>query len=163
MLKINRSKILKTNHKISITLPSPPKKVNIKIHKSDLKFIEGIAKELATSRSLILNEIIKKVLTRKIKEEVHELDSQIFLASIADEISPQQIVDGCNDLHESWVFEVVREEIKEMLLYKYNNHEISEHDPNFRALSKSEVDLIRHSEEHNDCVSLVRNKIWKVK
>lgn len=122
-------------------------------------FIDQIAKKLNTSRSLILNGIIRKILLKKLKSEVEEFDSQFLLASIADKLSPANIVDGCNDLEESWIFEVAREEFKENMIYKYENYLMSEQDQQTDILSKSEITLMKHSDEHNDCMSLVLDKL----
>lgn len=159
MLKINREKITKSTSENIIVIPTPPQKINIKIHTADLKFIDELAKKLNTSRSLILNEMIRKILIKKLKSEVDEFDSQFLLASIADNISPQNIVEGCNDLQESWVFEVAREEFKKSMLYKYENYLLSEQDQQTNILSKSEIKALKHSDEHNDCMSLIIEKL----
>lgn len=159
MLKISREKISKSTLENIIVIPVPPQKVNIKIHKADVKFIDELAKKLDVSRSLILNEIIKKILIKKLKSEVNEFDSQFLLASIADKISPQNIVDGCNDLQESWIFEVAREEYKDSIKYKYDNYLLSEQDQQTDMLSKLEIEAIKHSDEHNDCVALLHKNM----
>ncbi|PLR29243.1 hypothetical protein CYR32_21060 [Chimaeribacter coloradensis] len=159
MLKIIREKIKRSTKENIIVIPVPPQKVNIKIHKADLSFIDQLAKKLDTSRSLILNEIIRKILIKKLKSEVEEFDSQFLLASIADKLSPENIVDGCNDLEESWIFEVAREEFKENMIYKYENYLLSEQEQQTDMLSKSEIILMKHSDEHNDCMSLVLDKL----
>lgn len=159
MLKISREKISKSTSENIIVIPVPPQKVNIKIHKADVKFIDELAKKLDVSRSLILNEIIKKILIKKLKSEVNEFDSQFLLASIADKISPQNIVDGCNDLQESWIFEVAREEYKDSIKYKYDNYLLSEQDQQTDMLSKLEIEAIKHSDEHNDCVALLHKNM----
>lgn len=103
--------------------------------------------------------MIRKILIKKLKSEVDEFDSQFLLASIADNISPQNIVEGCNDLQESWVFEVAREEFKKSMLYKYENYLLSEQDQQTNILSKSEIKALKHSDEHNDCMSLIIEKL----
>lgn len=159
MLKVNKDKILSNSAESTIVLPVPPQKINLKIHRADLKFIDEMALRLDTSRSAILNNIIRKILIEKLKSEVTEFDSQVLLATEADKLSPQHIIDGCNDLEESWIFEVAREEIKESIFYKYNNFKLSAQDQQTDLLSKEEIYLMKHSDEHNYCKILIKDKI----
>jgi hypothetical protein len=159
MLKINKDKILSNSADSTIVLPVPPQKMNLKIHRADLKFIDELALKIDTTRSAILNNIIRKVLIEKLKTEVTEFDSQVLLAVEADKLSSQNIIDGCNDLEESWIFEVARAEIKNEIFYKYNNFKLSEQDQYTDLLSKEEIELEKHSDEHNFCKQLIEQKL----
>lgn len=159
MLKINKEKIKKGDPESFLVIPTAPKKINLKVHKADLMFIDKLASKLEVSRSLILNDIIKKILTFKLLKEVEEFDSKYQLALKADQTSPQPIIDGCNDLEESWIFELAREDIKKELLYRYQYYMISEEDQNHEFWKKNKIEEHLHSDEHNIFKSILDSKL----
>lgn len=158
MLKIDTGKLLNQGTESNQIVKQNNYKINLKVHKADLAFIDSMAIKFDTSRSNIITDILKELILKKVNEETIEFDSKVLIARVADYLSPQEIVDGRNDLEESWVYEMVRDEIKRDINYRYDYYKLSEQDVYDPRIS-DEVETLRHSDEHNNLLKKIKERV----
>ncbi len=158
MLRINTDKLLNQTSEKKIFIKQNNYKINLKVHKADLDLIDAIASKFNTSRSNIITDMLKELALEKAHENTTEFDSKILIARVADYLSPQEIVDGRNDLEESWLYEIVRDEIKQEINHRYNYYKLSEQDVCDPRIS-DEVETLRHSDEHNTLLEKIKERI----
>lgn len=158
MLKINTSKLHAGTSENVLIIRENACKINLKIHKADLQFVDAIADKFKTSRSNILVDILKKGIIEKINSISTEFDSKILIAKTADSLSTQNIVEGYNDLGESWIYEVVRDSLKSAIEHQYIYSKLSEQDVE-NPIIKDEIEDLRHSEEHNKILKLIKERV----
>jgi hypothetical protein len=105
--RLNDKSIFKVSELYEANSQESLKKFNMRIHKTDLKMIDELAKRDGVSRALLLNKLIYRIIETFLKSFKNEdFEARILLIKEVDKLNG---VDALRNPEDSWFSDIFRE------------------------------------------------------